>query len=363
MTDSLAQLTRIPEAEDRVAMATLVATRGTTPKKEGAKMWVGADGAIRGSVTIGGCVDARVIEEAEGVLRSQRPVYLTMTLGEEEAWDLGLSCAGDVDVLVEPVGAGADDPIRALYRRVAGEVDQGRGAALVTRLGGGFERAVVLEDGSLEGTLGAPALDAEVAEAAAALIRRGVSRTVELGDGTVKAFCDVSAPPATVIVFGATEVAIHLVVLAREVGLRTIVVDGRSRFANRGRFPTADRLVVGMPSEVAAELDYTARTFVILLAHDYKYDIPVLETVLETDVPYIGLLGSRRRGAAIKDFLLEGGATSAALERVRVPAGLDIGAEDAPAIALSILAEALAETAGREGGSLRNRPARPEKSS
>ena len=357
MTDSLAQLTQILEAEDRVAMATLVATRGTTPKKEGAKMWVGADGAIRGSVTIGGCVDARVIKEADGVLVSRKPVFLTMSLGEEEAWDLGLSCAGDVDVLVESVGAEADDPIRALHRRIAAEVDQGRGAARLTRLGGEFERAVVLEDGSVEGTLGSEALDSEAADVAVSLIRRGVSRTVELGGGDVKAFCDVSAPPATVMVFGATEVAIHLVVLAREVGFRTVVVDGRSRFANRERFPTADRLVVGMPSEVVGELDYTARTFVILLAHDYKYDIPVLKAVLKTDVPYIGLLGSSRRGAAIKDFLVQDDVAPTDLERVRVPAGLDIGAEDAPAIALSILAEAMAEAAGKEGGFLRNRRA------
>jgi xanthine dehydrogenase accessory factor len=355
MSESLDQLERILSSETRVAMATLVATRGTTPKKEGSKMWVGLSGDILGSVTIGGCVDARVIEESEGVLKTGRPLFLSMHLGEEEAWDLGLSCAGDVDVLVEPVDAVDDDPTRARYRRIAEELEQGRAAALVTVLSRDFHRVVVLADGDIEGTLGSPELDRAASTEAVDLIRQGQSRTVSLASGDVQAFVEVHASPPTLVVFGATEVAMHMVALAREVGLRTVVVDGRPRFANRTRFPTADRLIVSMPSEVAGELAYTSRTFVVLLAHDYKYDIPVLKAVLGTPVPYVGLLGSRRRGAAIKEFLREDGVPEELLDTVRVPAGLDIGAQDAPTIALSILAEALAVAAQRPGGPIRDK--------
>jgi xanthine dehydrogenase accessory factor len=352
MNETLAQLERILASREGAAMATLVATRGTTPKKEGSKMWVGADGAILGSVTIGGCVDARVIEESEAVIAGGEPRFISMHLGEEEAWDLGLSCAGDVDVFVEPVAGTASDPTVETYRRIEAEVAAGRAVALVTRLGGDFGRMLVREDDDPVGSLGSGALDREAIEAAAPLTRQGISRTVALADGAAPAFVEVHAPPATLAIFGATEVAIHLVALAHEVGLRTVVVDGRSRFANRDRFPLADELIVAMPSEVANEMSYNARTAVVLLAHDYKYDIPVLKAVLGTDVPYVGLLGSRRRGAAIREFLEADGLDTGLLDSVHVPAGLDIGAEEAPTIALSILSELLAVTAGRSGGSL-----------
>jgi xanthine dehydrogenase accessory factor len=142
-------------------------------------------------------------------------------------------------------------------------------------------------------------------------------------------------------------------------GLRTTVVDGRPRFASRERFPEADDVLVGMPSEIAASLTYTPATFVVLVAHDYKYDVPVLEAVLPSDAAYIGLLGSRRRGAAILAMVRERGVPTSLLSRVHVPIGLDIGARTPAEIALSILAEALAVRAGRSGGSMRSRASVP----
>ena len=140
-----------------------------------------------------------------------------------------------------------------------------------------------------------------------------------------------------------------LVSLAKELGFRTVVVDGRPRFATRERFPEADELLVGIPSEIAQTLAYNSSTFVVLAAHDYKYDIPVLKKVLKTEAAYVGMLGSKRRGQAILEFLKESGMTAEALDRVRVPVGLDIGAQTAAEIALSILAEAVAVKSGRRG--------------
>ena len=139
--------------------------------------------------------------------------------------------------------------------------------------------------------------------------------------------------------------------------MRVVVVDARPRYATRDRFPHADEVLVGVPSEIAATLRYGASSIVVLVAHDYKYDIPVLRAVLERDAAYIGMLGSRRRGKAILEFLAGAGIEPAALERVHVPSGLDIGAQSAAEIALSILAEALAVRAGRGGGRLRERGA------
>ena len=136
--------------------------------------------------------------------------------------------------------------------------------------------------------------------------------------------------------------AMPLVTLARTLGFRTVVVDGRPRFATRERFPDVDDLRIGIPSELIREIPLLPSTALVLVAHDYKYDVPVLKHALGTPVGYIGLLGSSRRGAAILNILREDGIAESALERVRVPIGLDLGAQSAPEIALAIIAEVLA---------------------
>jgi len=357
MSEIFEQLDQLRLNEKRVAMVTLVATRGTTPKKEGAKMWVGGGGRIVGSVTIGGCVDARVIEESEEVLATARPKLLSIALGDEDAWELGLTCSGTIDVLIERVDLGdAHAPALRAYGDIRAEVEQrNRHAASVQLLDGGPERLVVVEDGSTIGTLGENDLDREARDHALALMRRGRSGTVELGEGASarSAFIEVHGPPSTLVVIGAGNIAVPLVGLAKHLGLRTLVIDGRPRFATRERFPDADQVIVGSPSEIVASLALASNTLVVLVAHDYKYDLPVLRTVLRSDAGYIGMLGSRRRGQAILDFLAREGESPETLARVHVPVGLNIGAETPPEIALSILAEAVAIRAGRPGTPMR----------
>lgn len=358
MSEVFEQLEGLRKHERRVAMATLVATKGTTPKKEGAKMWVGEGGRILGSVTIGGCVDARVIEESEEVLASSKPKSLSMALGDEEAWELGLSCGGTIEVFIEPIDLdNPDDPTLRVYETIRGEVEKGRHAVAVTPLTEASVRLVVLQDGTSIGTLGDAALDREAKIRALELIQQGASRTLPLHrDPTpLEAFFEVHGPLPTLVIFGAGHVAMPLVTLAKGLGLKTVVVDGRPRFLTRDRFPDADELLIGIPSEIAETLSYTPSTFVVLVAHDYKYDIPVLKTVLKTEAAYIGMLGSKRRGQAILDFLRGEGIDEKALRRIHVPIGLDIGAKTAAEIALSILAEAIAVKAGRPGTPMRER--------
>jgi xanthine dehydrogenase accessory factor len=356
MEDLFEQIDALVAHEKRVAMATLVATRGTSPKREGAKMFVSEAGRILGSVTIGGCVDARVIEESEKALADSTPRVLTMSLGEEDAWEGGFTCAGTVQIMVEPLDLSGDG-LFELYRLVKSEVLSGRRAVLATRLAESSAKLVVLETGKSIGTLRDPGLDRVATERAIELMRKRTSRTLEIdaGAGPSEIFFEVHAPPQTLVVFGAVHVAMHLVNLARELGFRTVVVDGRPRFATRERFPRADELLIGIPSEIASQLSYNSSTLVVLVAHDYKYDIPVLKAVLGSDAAYIGLLGSRKRGRAILDFLRESGINERQLARVRVPTGLDIGAETAAEIALSIMSEAVAVKAGRAGSSLSER--------
>jgi xanthine dehydrogenase accessory factor len=344
----LDQLTELRQSGGRVAMATLVATRGTTPKREGAKMWVGEGGRVLGSVTIGGCVDVRVIEEAERTLAAGRPRLLSMTLGDEDAWALGFTCGGAVDVLVEPVGVSDT----AAYEMVRDEVADGRRAAIVTALAEPFARMLVRADGTRAGSLGSEALDNAAIAQTTRLLRAGISRTVTLSAGVepVDVFVETHVPPETLIIIGAGDVAIPLARMAKIIGLRVIVVDARERFATRERFPDADEIRVGIPSEIVGSFPLGDTTYVVLVVHDYKHEVPVLTRVLAEPVAYVGLLGSKRRGTALREFLAEQGLAEDALARVHVPVGLDIGARTAPEIAVSILAELLAQRAARSPG-------------
>ena len=347
MDELFTDLEKLAKVEKRVAMATLVGTRGTSPKREGAKMWIGEEGRILGSVTIGGCVDARVIEDAEKALASSQPRLLQLDLGDEDAWEIGLSCAGSLDVLIEPFDLN-DPTLIDTYRAVRSAIEQGRTVAIVTPLKDQAQRLLVFEDEDTDS-------DDEVRGVAFDLIRKRKSATVSIGEPPVDVFFEVHGPPPTLIVFGAGHVSMPLVSLAHDLGLKTIVVDGRPRFATRERFPEVDELLIGIPSEIAKTLSYNSSTFVVLTAHDYKYDLPVLKVVLPAGAAYIGLLGSKRRGKAIKDFLKESGIDESLLDRLHVPTGLDIGAGSAAEIALSILAEAVAIKSGRRGASLRER--------
>lgn len=368
LRETFEQLDELRRHERRVAMATLVSTKGTTPRREGAKMWVGEGGRILGSVTIGGCVDARVLEESENVLRDRAPRLLTMSLGDADAWEIGLTCGGTVELLIEPVELdGVPHPITAAYDVVRAEAAAGRRSVLVAPLrdheskaAGGCARLVVREDGESSGTLGDPMLDRAAVERALDVILRATSRTevVEASGARERLFFELHGPATTLLIFGAGQVAIPLVRLAKVLGWHTVVVDGRERFATRERFPDADEIRIGLLADIAAEIEYDASTFVILVAHDYKFEVPVLRVVLEREPAYIGLLGNRSRGAAVLRFLAEEGVGAEQLARVHVPIGLDIGARTPSEIALSVLAEALAVRNGRSGAPMKERKTR-----
>ena len=277
-----------------------------------------------------------------------RPRLLELNLGDEEAWEIGLTCGGTIEVFVEPLALDrSDDTAARFYERVHAHARGGGRGAIVTRLAGDAGKLMVLDDGTVEGTFGETFLDQRFVAEAREVIAAGASRTLFL-EG-VRAFAEVVTPPALLLVVGASHVAMPLLALARTLGYRTAVLDGRPRFATRERFPDADDLKIGIPSELITSYPLIPTTAVVLVAHDYKYDLPVLKHALGTTVGYIGMLGSARRGAAILNLLREDGLDDASLARVRVPIGLDLGARSAPEIALAILAEIQAVRAGTSG--------------
>lgn len=363
MDELFGPLDRLVRDGGAAASAILVSTRGTTPRKEGARMWVGAGGRILGSITIGGCVDVQVIQETDAVLIDGRPRLLKMSLGNEEAWEIGLSCGGTVEVFIEPLGSHRPE-VLGLYQALRAHVEKGRCGALATLLEGAAAgtKILLLDDGSVSGSLGDSLLDAQARAAAQTFMGREGFRTLSLTSpaGAVRVFIEVHAPPPTLLVIGASHVAMALVRLARPLGFRTVVVDSRPRFATPERFPEVDQLLVGRPAEIVQAIPLTASTAVALVAHDYKFDLPILRHVLGSPAGYVGMLGSWHRGSAILDFLREEGVPEQALQRVRVPIGLDLGGQSAEEIALAILAEILSTRYGGSGLPMRQRKATPD---
>ena len=359
MSELLEQLSRISASGRPAALATLVAAAGTTPKTAGATMWVGEDGSVLGSVTIGGCVDARVIERAEQVVRSGMPELLRMSLGDEDAWELGLTCGGEVEVLVQRVDPVAVDPSVIAYAAARSAYEGGRAAIVVAHLDERRDRLVIDESGARTGTLGDQSLDARAVEIATRRLATGQLSGVERlthDEREVMLFFERLAPPETVVIVGASQVAMSLAVFLRELGMRVVIVDGRERMATRERFPSVEEIRVGMPSEIVEALGVTRRTYVVLLAHDYKYELPVLRAVLRGDAGYVGMLGSRRRGATIRAMLADDGLTASELGRLHSPIGLGIGAKSAAEIALAIAAEIVAVREGRDTSLTRAAP-------
>jgi xanthine dehydrogenase accessory factor len=224
----------------------------------------------------------------------------------------------------------------------------GERAVLFTVLDGDGAGAklLALEEGETFGD--APAgLAAQTAE----LLRRGRNRILELEEG--KVFCEVYGPPPRLLVYGAVDTAESLCRAAKLLGWTTIVADARAKFATVERIPSADSLVVDWPEEAFAQVAPDHATAVVVLTHDDKFDVPALKAALESEAFYIGALGSRRNQERRRERLLEAGIEEDALLRIAGPCGLDIGADSNEETAVSILAEALATRAGRQGGPLR----------
>jgi xanthine dehydrogenase accessory factor len=347
-----------------IGRAVVVRTFGSAPRPEGAVLLYASDGRIAGSVS-GGCVEGAAAEEIDRARATGHSRVIRYGISDEEAWDVGLACGGTIDVLVEPVTPAL------VVEAARGSVGAGgHGSAVITPLpadsppaefgahqpGDGADpepELVVTEDGRLTGTLGTPELDAALVEAATAALRRGLSRTVELGGRSL--FVEVFPVRPRLVVVGGVEVGRSLVRLAHELGFETVVVDGRAAFATAERFPDVDRLVVGWPDEVADEIGLGPNDAVAVLSHDVKFDEPAIVEALRRGCRYVGAVGSRKTQADRRARLREAGVTDDDLARLRGPVGLDLGGRAPAETALAILAEIVAERYGGTGTPMKER--------
>jgi len=355
--DRLAELRR---AGRRAALATVVRVRGSAYRHEGAKLLVAEDGSTVGNVS-GGCLEQDVREVALQVLRSGTPQLKSYCSSTDEiaAWDLGVGCEGQVDVLVEPVTEdrprerGLLDGRAAFVTCTVIRPGKGEGGTLKDSLTVGGERLIVTRD-TVEGDLGSPALNAGAAARARELLGTEDSGVREIAGRAV--FCDVFLPPPELIICGAGDDARPLARFAADIGFRVTVVDRRPAYLTAERFPTAAALVESRPEELLRRLAPDAACYAVVMTHNFADDQGYLRALVGTPVPYIGMLGPRQRTERMLQIL---GAAAALGERdaarIYGPVGLDVGTDGAEQVALSVIAEILAVRSGRRADSLRER--------
>jgi len=343
---------------DTAALATVVATFRSAPRQPGASMLVGPAGEAVGSVS-GGCVEGAVYELGQQVLRDERPVLQRYGVSDDDAFAVGLTCGGILDVFVENVSPATYTQLS----QVADAVRTGSPVAVATVVSGPAERLgrrLVVWPDHVDGSTGSQRLDDALRDDARVLLDAGRNATVTYGvEGQrrgegLSAFVESFAPPPRMIVFGAIDFAAACAQMGAFLGYRVTVCDARPVFATASRFPGANEVVVEWPHRyLAAEADggrIDGRTALCVLTHDPKFDVPLLEVALRLpEVGYIGAMGSRRTHDDRLARLRERGLTDAEIARMSSPIGLDLGARTPEETAVSIAAEMIAQHWGGAG--------------
>ncbi|WP_380281214.1 XdhC family protein [Kitasatospora purpeofusca] len=347
------------------AVATVVGVTGSAPRDPGAALAVDAAGEAVGSVS-GGCVEGAVYELCRAALASGEPVLERFGYSDEEAFAVGLSCGGVLDVFVQPVVPGADPALDAGIALVAAGTPVAL-ARVVAGPAGLLGATLAVTAGAHHGALSpartvSAALErAAVAEARAMLDAGRTGRLVlgldgrpcdERRRGTVTLFVESYVPAPRMLVFGAIDFAAAVVRIGKFLGYHVTVCDARPVFATDRRFPGADRVVVDWPHRyLDSQLDrLDGRTVLCVLTHDAKFDLPLLERALRLPLGYVGAMGSRRTHRERVAKLRAAGLTEAELARLHSPIGLDLGARTAEETAVSVAAEIVAHRRG--GGCL-----------
>ena len=340
MRELLPELDKWLAGREKIAVATVLQTWGSSPRGVGAKMALTPSGKIAGSVS-GGCVENAVYEAGVEVIESGQAQLLHFGVADETAWNVGLACGGQIEVFVQRLDESTYPALREAW-------SSGKRFAVATVIRGpqGLPGCEILvpEEGEISGPL-PPGLDEGLVDKARQVLAGGRSDRIlaQTGAGQeAEVFVEVVAPQAVLVVVGGAHSAIALTSLAKIIGFRTVVVDPRRAFGNLERFPHVDRLVQAWPEEAFAQIELTRDTAVAMLTHDPKIDDPALIIALRSPAFYIGVLGSQSTQAEIRERLLQAGVSQDQLARLHGPIGLKIGSRTPEEIALSVLAEIVA---------------------
>jgi xanthine dehydrogenase accessory factor len=338
------------------ALATVVSTFRSAPRPPGAAMAVSIDGEAVGSVS-GGCVEGAVYELGQDVLAGAAPTLQRYGVSDDDAFAVGLTCGGVLDVFVERIDAASFPELTV----VASSIETQEPVAVATVVSGPADvgaHLIVWPD-RVAGSLGPERLDEAVADDARGMLGQGKTGMLHYGpDGErrrdeLSVFVQSFAPAPRMLVFGAIDFASAVARMGSFLGYHVTVCDARPVFATRKRFPDADEVVVQWPHRFLSRLveggQIDSRTVMCVLTHDPKFDVPLLEVALSTDAAYIGAMGSRRTHEDRLVQLREKGVPTDRLSRLASPIGLDIGARTPEETAISIAAEIIAKRWGGSG--------------
>jgi xanthine dehydrogenase accessory factor len=367
--DILNTITKWWEADETFGLATVVRTFRSAPRDPGAALAVAGSaagsatgatgGEVIGSVS-GGCVEGAVYELATEVASDGEPVLETYGVSDNDAFAVGLTCGGILDIFVEQVNKTTFPELGA----IAAAVESGEPVAVATVISGPGKigaRRVIWGDGTRPSTGGLGAgerLDSAVDDDVRGMLAQGLTGTRRYGEhgerrgDELAVFVNSFAPPPRLYVFGAIDFAAAVARAGKFLGYHVTVCDARPVFATRSRFPDADEVVVDWPHRFLAGAEVDARTVICVLTHDPKFDVPVLEVALRTPAGYIGAMGSRRTHEDRLDRLRAVGMTEEELSRLRSPIGLDLGARTPEETAVSIAAELIQLRWGGTGRAL-----------
>ncbi len=368
MRDILDTIAKWWAEDETFGLATVVSTFRSAPRDPGAALAVDDAGEVIGSVS-GGCVEGAVYELAGEVTGSGQPVLRRYGFSDDDAFAVGLTCGGILDIFVEPVSKSTFPELGDIYQAVG----RGEPVAVATVISGPGRvgaRRVIWGDPAREasGSLGSgQRLDAAADDDVRGMLAQGLTGIRRYGEhgerlgGELAVFVNSFAPPPRMFVFGAIDFAAAVARVGKFLGYHVTVCDARPVFATKSRFPDADQVVVDWPHRFLAGVEVDARTVICVLTHDPKFDVPVLEVALRTPAGYVGAMGSRRTHTDRLERLREIGLTEGELARLRSPIGLDLGARTPEETAVSIAAEliqlrwggtgqALTDTAGRIHG-------------
>ena len=348
MRDILEPVLKWWTSGETVGLATVVRTFSSAPREPGAALAVSAGGEVVGSVS-GGCVEGATYELATSVMASGQPVLQRYGISDDDAFSVGLTCGGIIDIFVEPV----DKERFAELAEVAAAVQAGEPVAIATVIDGpgriGARRIIWpagREPAESKGTLGSgDRLDQAVDDDARGMLAQGVTGVRRYGAEGERRLDDLGvfvqsfAPPPRMLVFGAIDFAAAVARAGKFLGYRVTVCDARPVFATKARFPEADEVITEWPHRYLSRITVDERTVICVLTHDPKFDVPLLEVALRTPAAYIGAMGSRRTHDDRLARLREAGLTEAELARLRSPIGLDLGARTPEETAVAIAAE------------------------
>ena len=336
MKEFLSVIESFNQDHQKIALARVIKTWGSSPRPVGSTMIISEKGEMAGSVS-GGCVEASVIKSSRDLFKNGQAEQLNFGVSDEDAWSVGLSCGGKIEVFLQTFFTNSNDPEQTLlWQKLESCLRKNQPCTLITRLQNGREEnTLLLPDGEMIGS----ELPEEITTQAREIYRQRKNSIIEKESGE-RWFVQIFPRQSQLLVIGAAHITADLIHLAKFYDFAVTVIDPRGAFAHKTHFTTApDAIIEKYPSEVLDQFELDAYTFAVVLSHDPKIDDNALQILLSSDVAYIGALGSKRTHAKRVARLQEGGFSDKAIAKIHAPVGVDSNAKTPREIALSLMGE------------------------